>query len=323
MSLRDHATAPAADVKPDPVRERTISKQSLPNVGDSVMFRLVDPNDVFIFVQWWLGVARKSDTGEVIYVPFRGVKNIEAHENVGRDGRKWFNRTIPNDLLSKYYENGHPLVAVNSYGKADAKTGRLPANVNKVFAWKVQLVELVKDAAGKIVMEAGRPKMKVDPVERLVQLNQSIFDQVVDQLEPRPATDTTGEAEVFGEVRKALPPVTGDPKLAVWRFSKRVADKPTGNAKMDVRYDLLASTKFSLLASEVPAVTESMGSWDTMFPALTDAKVKEMADKLMDGTGVPAANEAIAAGGSVPGASGAAPLANEMPGEVDPLGFAL
>jgi len=276
MSFSQFATTPGNDLPKDESYKKVVDKRNVPDIGKGLLFfRIVSiqESDFKHGVEFWMNIGTRQDGTQITLPrvspnPFQDFVKINRRTQGVYISRSAADKGCP---LSKLADNRHPLIALSKF--ADQEEAK--PNVAPFHAMRIQLIEPVKDAQGKVIMENGVPKIKVLPDERILKLSQNWWDQFVKIVEPGSNKETDG-SEAFTQIKepKVLP--TKDLTKIVWWIKKeKKTENLSGIPKLDVRYVLDFSDKTTIKDKEIPALPEPPVDLDAMFKAVTDEELTE------------------------------------------------
>ncbi len=327
------------DKEDGPLAGRVFDKRAIPDLGQGAFFfRLMGIDDASFHhvMKFWLTSATEKKDGKPSTFPVVSQMPFEAYVNKARNGSVFINKLIPEKgcKLSKLAANKHPLISINTFTPLTRK-GEPNYSIDKIHAMKIQVVEPVKDAASsKVIVIDGAPQVKVLAPECVIELWQSVYEQLLDILEPPPekqvkadATDVlTGAAEEKEPIH-VIP--TGAKVANLVFFIKKVTPPKDSKLQTEFVYKLDFSEKIVLQDDQIPKADPVLPPWSEIEPPITDDELNEMLAQWksvgvdftgFDGKDTTSAVPASAPGvGSVLGGPGATPAVAGKTLEDDPF----
>lgn len=319
MSLRDTAPAQSSESSDEsykrliPSNGSGIEVPDLPSgalEGPRLYFRLstADEKSIKHGMKFWLKTGVAKTDGTMISVPFVSPNDFADFMISGRRGmyvgRSAAAKGCP---LSKLADQRHPVVALNTLRKDDQ--GNFRPNVDPFHTAHVQLVKLVRDGQGKVIVENGKPRIEVQPEGLGFEFRQNWWEQMVNLLEPLPFDASAVVDDGMTDAAPAAPPkdlkafmtangVKDMTRVIFYIVKKKRTKNPTGDVKKDVDYELSFSDKVWITdAQDVKAVDPL--DWAKVYKSPTQDELNVLIAK--------AENRNLTAGAAVPAPVAGAP----------------
>ncbi len=278
MAFGNYATRQGTEVERDESYKKIVDKRDVPDIGKGTLyfrFLSLDENDFSHGMKFWLSTGVVKN-GKVVNIPF--VSSLPFSDFVGTNqqtGSVYVSWKVGADKcpLAKLAKEGHPVISTQSFNGGEPKP-----SVNAYHAARIQLIEVQRDAKGNAIKDdKGLPKFTIHAEERILEMTQGWWDQLVRIVEPEETTQVDdGFTSAPAKATKAFP--TKDLTKVVWMLSKQKRTvNPNPNPKLNVDYVLDFSDKVVL--DNPPAITEAPIDFAKVFKTISDDELKKMMAK--------------------------------------------